>query len=287
MMYHGDDPRPQDQATDTAMTALYRQLDQLDLPTDTPFDTAAGLRDLTGRIHRELAGRIPQPAHIVQADRADSNTARPAKDSHKPGLAPGSPRTSTVFFAGITAMAIATMTLIAAHPASLAAIIAITVVNATTATAGTLIHRTAAARRSGGYAPARDSTTPGTQAAGPTPASIHIRTLNGNLTLAQTPPGTDRQPARLHHRAITAVLATLTIVTVAASAIGIAGMLAQGTLTGYEITLLAPTAASIILLLNTWWWRTTDRPAPPTTSTPAPTTDNTARADSIDRPEST
>jgi hypothetical protein len=56
MMYHGDDSRPQDQAADNAMRALYRQLDQYDLPADTPFDTEAGLRDLTSRINHELGG---------------------------------------------------------------------------------------------------------------------------------------------------------------------------------------------------------------------------------------
>lgn len=52
-MYQGDDSRPQDQAADTAMTALYRQLDQHDLSGDAPFDTEAGLRDLTGRARQD------------------------------------------------------------------------------------------------------------------------------------------------------------------------------------------------------------------------------------------
>ena len=44
-MYHGNSS-PQYQAADAAMRALNRQLDYHDLPGDTPFDTAAGLRDL-------------------------------------------------------------------------------------------------------------------------------------------------------------------------------------------------------------------------------------------------
>jgi RNA polymerase sigma-70 factor (ECF subfamily) len=65
-MYHGDS-RPHDQATDTAMTALYRHLDHHDLDIDTPFDTTAGLRDLTARINTEPAtapdpGTPPAPA---------------------------------------------------------------------------------------------------------------------------------------------------------------------------------------------------------------------------------
>jgi hypothetical protein len=59
-MYHGDSG-PQDQAADAAMAALYWQLDYLDLPGEVPFDTAAGLRDLIGRIQAEPA-REPRSA---------------------------------------------------------------------------------------------------------------------------------------------------------------------------------------------------------------------------------
>jgi hypothetical protein len=58
-MYHGD-PRPEDQATDIAMAAFYRQLDNHGLSTDTPFDVQAGLQRLTDRIRREL-GKEPEP----------------------------------------------------------------------------------------------------------------------------------------------------------------------------------------------------------------------------------
>lgn len=71
-MYHGDSS-PQDQAADAAMTALYRQLDDHDLPADIPLDTAAGHRDLTHRIQAELSP-APQSAHsavIVEAVRLD------------------------------------------------------------------------------------------------------------------------------------------------------------------------------------------------------------------------
>jgi hypothetical protein len=61
-MYH-DDSSPQDQAADATMTALYRQLDDHDLPGDAPLDTAAGLRDLTGRIQAE-SSHASQSAHV-------------------------------------------------------------------------------------------------------------------------------------------------------------------------------------------------------------------------------
>ena len=61
-MYHGDSS-PQDQAADAAMKALYQQLDDHDLDADTPFNTAAGHRDLTDRIQVELS-RVPQSAHV-------------------------------------------------------------------------------------------------------------------------------------------------------------------------------------------------------------------------------
>ena len=51
-MYHGDS-NAQDQAADTAMTALFQQLDNRGLPADTPPDSAAGLHDVTRRIRRE------------------------------------------------------------------------------------------------------------------------------------------------------------------------------------------------------------------------------------------
>ncbi len=49
MTYYGDS-RPGDQAADTAMRALYRQLDEQGLPGDPPFDVEAGLRDLKERL---------------------------------------------------------------------------------------------------------------------------------------------------------------------------------------------------------------------------------------------
>jgi hypothetical protein len=62
MMYHGDS-RPDDRAADTAMTALYRQLDDHHLDTDAPCDLAAGLRRLTRRISHEAM----QPAAAQNA----------------------------------------------------------------------------------------------------------------------------------------------------------------------------------------------------------------------------
>jgi hypothetical protein len=52
MMYHND-TSSQGQAADIAMTGLYRQLDDQDLPGELPFDTAAGLRDLARRVQDE------------------------------------------------------------------------------------------------------------------------------------------------------------------------------------------------------------------------------------------
>jgi hypothetical protein len=60
-MYHGDSS-PQDQAADAAMTALYQQLDDHDLPADTPFNAAAGHRELTHRIQAELSRRAMTPS---------------------------------------------------------------------------------------------------------------------------------------------------------------------------------------------------------------------------------
>lgn len=94
-MYHGDDSRPEDLAADNAMTALYRQLDQHDLPADTPFDTEAGLRDLTSRIDRELVGRARQdhgrlPEYAAPAEPSEK-TPEDALPSPGKGRTSGSP----------------------------------------------------------------------------------------------------------------------------------------------------------------------------------------------------
>ena len=60
-MYHGDSS-PQDQAADAAMTALYQQLDDHDLPADASFNAAAGHRELTHRIQTELSRRAMTPS---------------------------------------------------------------------------------------------------------------------------------------------------------------------------------------------------------------------------------
>jgi hypothetical protein len=89
MMYHADDAQPQDQAADPAMTALYRELSQADLPGYPGFDTEAGLRDLTRRIRQ--AG---QPAPASRADdKVAALNARPDPDpGGEPGAAPGRPK---------------------------------------------------------------------------------------------------------------------------------------------------------------------------------------------------
>jgi hypothetical protein len=293
MMYHGDS-RPDDQDADAAMMAMYRELDQRDLPSDPAFDLEAGLQDLTGRMQRETS-RSSEPAPIGQRERLRAyggtatepiwrelqgeNELTRLAYSHELELAARSSRTSTVFFAGISAMAVAATVLVTVpHLASFAAVVAIAVINATTAAAGavvyrtsTLVRRTADAVRRRARArpdlvgPVEHSPWPGT-ATGDTPPAdlpgnatcIHIEQFNGTLTLAdsQRPPaGASGRP---HHRAVSAVLALLTAATAVAAIIGIVGMLNQGPLTGYEITLITSTATSILLLLTTWWWRTTD-----------------------------
>jgi len=64
-MYHGDSCQ-EDEAIDTVMAAVYRQLDDHDLGTDTPFDTESGLRRLAEQMHRgdqpgTLRTSIPSP----------------------------------------------------------------------------------------------------------------------------------------------------------------------------------------------------------------------------------
>lgn len=78
-MYHGDS-RPQDKAADAAMTALYRELDQRDLPSDAAFDPEAGLRDLTARMHRET-GR--NSGFDVATRKAGAITSSDAPRSHE------------------------------------------------------------------------------------------------------------------------------------------------------------------------------------------------------------
>ena len=69
-MYYGDS-RPEDQAADDAMAALYRQLNNQDLPDDPAFDTEAGLRDLASRIHPDLAEHTDHTErHRYHADAA-------------------------------------------------------------------------------------------------------------------------------------------------------------------------------------------------------------------------
>lgn len=74
-MYHGD-PCPEDQAVDTAMAALYRELDIHDLSTDTPFDAQAGLQRLTDRIHHELSQGPEPPAAPVPPSRPRTRVGR-------------------------------------------------------------------------------------------------------------------------------------------------------------------------------------------------------------------
>ncbi len=47
------------QAQNAAMRALYRQLDEQDLPGDPPFDVEAGLRDLRERMAEDLSSVPP------------------------------------------------------------------------------------------------------------------------------------------------------------------------------------------------------------------------------------
>jgi hypothetical protein len=51
----GDPPQPEG---DAMRGALYRHLDQHDVPGDPPFDVEAGLRGLADRIRRELPGTL-------------------------------------------------------------------------------------------------------------------------------------------------------------------------------------------------------------------------------------
>ena len=71
-MYHGDS-RTQDLATDAAMTALYRQLDNQNLPDDPGFDIEAGLRDLTSRIVRRELVRPDAPVTDAELAEPDVN----------------------------------------------------------------------------------------------------------------------------------------------------------------------------------------------------------------------
>lgn len=73
-----DAPVPQNQPTDTVMTALYHQLDDHELGDDTSFDVYAGLQQLADRIRREGASSAPivpasaaiRPRHLLPRLRA-------------------------------------------------------------------------------------------------------------------------------------------------------------------------------------------------------------------------
>jgi hypothetical protein len=291
------DSRPQDPDADAAMTALYRELDRRDLPSDPVFDTEAGLLDLIGRMQRHTS-RGPEPGLIGRHKRVSAYAGiatEPSRDleaeieltrltySHELELAARSSRTKTFFFAGISAMAVAATVLVTVpHLASFAAVIAIAVSNATAAAAGTVVCRTGTLVRRTGDA-ARRRARAGTDPAGPgghSPAPgtgtgdavladlpgsltrVHIEQFSGTLALAESQRLPAGPPGQIGRRAVSAVLAVLIAATAAGAAIGIVGMLNRGLPIGYEVALMTPTATSILLLITTWWWRATDHSAP-------------------------
>jgi DNA-binding NarL/FixJ family response regulator len=67
-MYDGDS-RQEDEAVDTVMAAVYRQLDDHDLGTDTPFDAEAGLR--------RLAEQMPSGDQPGTPHRSDPESGTP------------------------------------------------------------------------------------------------------------------------------------------------------------------------------------------------------------------
>jgi hypothetical protein len=274
MMYDTDNPRPQDQADDSVMRDLYQYLGQHDLPGDPAFDTEAGLRDLISRMRRELphhtadrgrelvsalAGTAAGPAetehaqleisrleHAQQLEAARLDRAREDRRA--------AARTGTLFFAAITAMAAATIVLITVqHQTVPAAIVALTSINAITATAGTLIHRAGV--------PGRPTTGPGNPDPGadvpplpaaasgsdPAPAPIHIKHLHGALTIA----GTGTPPSKKGARPRRATVQVLIALALVAALIAIAIAIALGKIPGYEI----PTVLAAPAVLAAIAWR--------------------------------
>lgn len=136
-MYYGDS-RPGDQATDAAMTALYRQLGNQSLPDDPGFDTEAGLRDLTSRIIRR---ELVQPADVGQfraeardddirarqkAPRSVKKRGLPKRErrhrfaeyGHKRAMVANVLRWTGVFFSAVAAGTVATAEVLTAHLAT-------------------------------------------------------------------------------------------------------------------------------------------------------------------------
>jgi hypothetical protein len=175
-------------------------------------------------------------------------------------------RSGWVFFVGIAAMALLTVSALVTRPGlPTAIIIAAAAVDAVTAAAGTLIYRAGELARRPPGAPARAGETPSppprrngehTRAPsaepGPGGASrIRISHFHGGtLTVSGNPAGASSgpPPARRPRAAPAGLLAlVLVLALAAAAAVGAAGTLTHGHLTAYQVTLIASAAPLITL----------------------------------------
>jgi hypothetical protein len=189
-MYFGDS-RPQDEAVDGTMAAVYRQLDQHVSNTEVPYDVEVGLGRLRERMSRELADqsitRLPALAGVGSrptARAAESDAVRLAEISAKVSEHAASldarrlerldetdrersradHRRSYVVIGAIAALALASIGFLAAgRLPSTAAVAAVAAVNAVVAAAGTVIQRGTVAVRS----PAMAASKPDNPAARP------------------------------------------------------------------------------------------------------------------------
>lgn len=155
---HFDDSRPQDEAVDGVMGAIYQQLDEHVSDTDVPYDIEAGLDRLTDRMHLGLGeARLPVAAAASGSSLAKSDQVLLAEIEAREHaisrdaelrLARSNDRRGYVVFGGIVVLALASVALLAlGRLPSTAAISAVTVVNAVAAAAGAFIQRGAVAVR--------------------------------------------------------------------------------------------------------------------------------------------
>jgi hypothetical protein len=75
-MYFGDS-RPEDEAVDGVMAAIYQQLDDHVYDSDTPYDIDAGLEQLTERMRREREQPRPVAGAALSSSRTDLSSELP------------------------------------------------------------------------------------------------------------------------------------------------------------------------------------------------------------------